>query len=64
MYSDSVNAMPYEISGYIAPRRNGTGQYVRRYMYMRTVYPHFPVIHMCIFLTQIITAQYDIINLH
>ena len=42
--------MLYEISGYIAPRCNGTGQYVRKYMYMRTVYPHCPVIHICIFL--------------
>ena len=32
--------MLYEIWGFIALCCNGTGQYVHKYMYMRTVYPH------------------------
>ena len=49
--------MLYKISGYIAPRCNGTGHFVRKYMYMRTVYPHYSAIHICIFLTQIISVR-------
>ena len=55
--------MLYEISGYIAPRCNGTGRYVRKYMYMRAVYPHYPDIHICIFLTQIISVRLSMISL-
>ena len=55
--------MLYEISGYIAPRCNGTGQYVCKYMYMHTVYPHHPVIHICTFLTQIIFARLSMTSL-